>query len=81
VDRHKAWIAAKGISKPTDWIFTQDDDRTAPIVGFRRTEGIEEGGAGRGMRFPISPALVALVPARQHNAQCGRMSAGALERH
>jgi integrase len=31
VDRYTAWIAAKGISKATDWIFFQDDDRSKPM--------------------------------------------------
>ena len=31
VDRYTAWIAAKGISKATDWIFFQEDDRSKPM--------------------------------------------------
>jgi integrase len=31
VDRYVDWIAKKGITKSTDWIFPQDDDRAKPM--------------------------------------------------
>ncbi len=31
VDRYQAWIKAKEINRPNDWIFFQDDDHTKPM--------------------------------------------------
>ena len=31
VNRYTAWITAKKITRPNDWIFFQDDDRTKPM--------------------------------------------------
>jgi len=31
VDRYREWIAKKGITKPNDWIFAQDEDPTKPM--------------------------------------------------
>jgi len=30
-ERYAAWIAKKGITKPDDWLFPQDEDRTKPM--------------------------------------------------
>ena len=31
VDRYQQWIAAKNITRPNDWIFFQEDDRSKPM--------------------------------------------------
>lgn len=48
VDRYQEWIAAKKITRPDDWIFFQEDDRSKPMwdSGVRKALKIAAGDAG-----------------------------------
>jgi integrase len=48
LDRYKQWIARKGITKPDDWIFAQEEDRTKPMwdSGVRKALKIAAQDAG-----------------------------------
>ena len=47
-ERYEEWIAKKGISQPTDWIFAQEEDRTRPMwdSGVRKALKIAAKDAG-----------------------------------
>ena len=47
-ERLEAWIVAKGIASPNDWIFAQEEDRTKPMwdSGVRKALKIAAVGAG-----------------------------------
>ena len=47
-ERYEDWIAKKGISQPTDWIFAQEEDRTRPMwdSGVRKALKIAAKDAG-----------------------------------
>jgi hypothetical protein len=48
VDRFEAWISAKKIARPNDWIFFQEEDRTKPMwdSGVRKALEIAAQDAG-----------------------------------
>jgi len=52
VDRYRAWIEAKEITSPTDWIFFQDDDRTKPMWDSGVRKALKIAAVGIGCDFP-----------------------------
>jgi integrase len=52
VNRYEAWITTKGISKPTDWIFPQDDDRTKPMWDSGVRKELKKAARDAGCDFP-----------------------------
>jgi integrase len=51
-DRYRAWIEKNGISKPNDWIFFQDEDRTKPMWDSGVRKALKQAAEDAGCDFP-----------------------------
>jgi len=51
-DRFKAWIAKQGITKPDDWIFAQEEDRTKPMWDSGIRKALKIAAVEAGCDFP-----------------------------
>lgn len=52
VDRYKSWITDKGISKPNDWIFFQEEDRSKPMWDSGVRKALKIAAREAGCDFP-----------------------------
>jgi integrase len=52
VDRYQAWIAAKKITRPNDWIFFQEDDRSKPMWDSGVRKALKIAAVDVGCDFP-----------------------------
>jgi len=52
VDRYQAWIAAKKITGPNDWIFFQDEDRSKPMWDSGVRKALKIAAVDAGCDFP-----------------------------
>jgi integrase len=52
VDRYRTWIEKNGISKPDDWIFFQDDDRSKPMWDSGVRKALKKAANDTGCDFP-----------------------------
>ena len=77
VDRYTAWIAANGISKATDWIFFQEDDRTKPMWDSGVRKELKRKQHGRSVVISL---VSACMRSGAQISRCGRRKAGALSK-
>jgi len=52
VDRYQKWIVAHNITKPNDWIFFQEDDRTKPMWDSGVRKALKTAAIDAGCDFP-----------------------------